>query len=411
MTSRKGGGNNTFMGDAGAGSYSPKGKKIEGSTSGPNIEQLSRDMADVNVDPTQEDGWEVIGKKSKNRSGAAAGAGKILGSSTPAPKAWGQSGGLPRQGWGTNGGAGRASGHSAQAADFRRPAGRGYSKPQPAPRTRESAYTAPKRPGPAVAPPLQDGWQWGARSGSSGSQAKDDVNNSNLPQDGSVDGYDSESDMARNHPDDDNSDDEELPEDTDDDLSDDYDSDVSQKSHETRKKSKLFKGFFEALDKLTVDEINEPTRQWHCPACQNGPGAIDWYTGLQPLITHAKTKGAKRAMIHRGLAKLLDEELRRRGSSVIPPGEAFGKWRGLLETTTDREIVWPPVVVVMNTRLEQDENDKVRLLITVLFLIDTSSNGLGSCSFTDSPYVLAILLVCMLELHCCKWKVQGYRHL
>ncbi|KAJ6368403.1 hypothetical protein OIU78_000906 [Salix suchowensis] len=112
---------------------------------------------------------------------------------------------------------------------------------------------------------------------------------------------------------------------------------------------------------LTVcpfEDINEPARQWHCPACQGGPGAINWYRGLEPLITHAKTKGAKRVKLHRELAELLDEELSRRGSSVVPAGEVFGKWKGLKDEEKDHEIVWPPMVIVMNTRLEQDDNDK-----------------------------------------------------
>ncbi|KAJ6697561.1 hypothetical protein OIU85_003889 [Salix viminalis] len=107
-----------------------------------------------------------------------------------------------------------------------------------------------------------------------------------------------------------------------------------QPSHETRKSSRWFKKFFDSLDSLSIEEINEPARQWHCPACQGGPGAIDWYRGLQPLITHAKTKGSKRL------------------------GEVFGKWKGLKDDEKDHEIVWPPMVIVMNTRLEQDDNDK-----------------------------------------------------
>lgn len=113
------------------------------------------------------------------------------------------------------------------------------------------------------------------------------------------------------------------------------------------------------MDSLSIEEVNEPARQWHCPACQGGPGAIDWYRGLQPLITHAKTKGSKRVKLHRELAELLDEELSRRGTSVIPAGEVFGKWKGLKDDEKDHEIVWPPMVIVMNTRLEQDDNDKV----------------------------------------------------
>lgn len=111
--------------------------------------------------------------------------------------------------------------------------------------------------------------------------------------------------------------------------------------------------------RLKVNEINEQTRQWHCPACANGPGAIEWYKGLQPLMTHAKTKGATRVKLHRELATLLEEELRRRGTSVNPAGEQYGKWQGLRETSTDHEIVWPPIVIITNTFLDTDENDKV----------------------------------------------------
>uniref|UniRef100_A0A7N0UHZ5 Uncharacterized protein n=1 Tax=Kalanchoe fedtschenkoi TaxID=63787 RepID=A0A7N0UHZ5_KALFE len=157
----------------------------------------------------------------------------------------------------------------------------------------------------------------------------------------------------------DDGDDDSALDDSDDDLaSDEFDSDVSQKSHETRKKNRWFKKFFESLDGLTQEEINEPGRQWHCPACQGGPGAIDWFRGLQPLMTHAKTKGAKRVKLHREFADLLDEELYRRGTTAYPSGEQFGKWKGLTQKTPDHEIVWPPMVVVMNTQLELDENDK-----------------------------------------------------
>ncbi|MCI29380.1 protein SUPPRESSOR OF GENE SILENCING 3-like, partial [Trifolium medium] len=84
----------------------------------------------------------------------------------------------------------------------------------------------------------------------------------------------------------------------------------------------------------------------------------DWYKGLQPLVNHAKTKGSKRVKVHRELAALLDEELRRRGTTVVPAGEVFGKWKGLKDGEKDHEIVWPPMVIIQNTKLEQDENDK-----------------------------------------------------
>jgi hypothetical protein len=47
-----------------------------------------------------------------------------------------------------------------------------------------------------------------------------------------------------------------------------------------------------------------------------------------------------------------------RGTTMVPSGEQFGKWAGL-RGVTDREIVWPPMVIVMNTLLEKDDADKV----------------------------------------------------
>nr|CAD1842145.1 unnamed protein product [Ananas comosus var. bracteatus] len=352
MSSRKGGGK-TFQATAAAGGDpSAKGKGIDDSGSGkgnPKLDQLNRDMAEVNLD-SQESGWEVCGKKAKYKNNSAAG--KQLGSSNYAPKARGQSEGAPRQGWG-NPGYGRAPGNnSAPVADSRRPAGRGNSKMQPQSRAWEREYMAPP---PNVTPTLARGWQWASRNQSSGSQNRKEGEYPS--QDASV-GYNSDTDPVPQQTDDVSDDNDDLLVDSDDDLSDDYDSDASQKSHETGKKNRWFRGFFEALDKLTVEQINEQTRQWHCPACHNGPGAIDWYKGLQPLMTHAKTKGATRVKLHRELAALLEEELRRRGTSVVPAGELYGKWKGLRETTTDHEIVWPPMVVIMNTLLEQDESDK-----------------------------------------------------
>lgn len=234
------------------------------------------------------------------------------------------------------------SGNTLVRHSDRRPA-RGTPRPPPQNRSTGAELQAPRG---VVTAPLANGWQWGARSCPPGTESKE----GGLP----LSGCDPETDNAEG---DDTSDDD-NDDDMSDDLSDDYDSDASEKSFETRKNHKLFKGFFEVLDALSVEQLNEPTRQWHCPACKNGPGAIDWYKGLQPLMTHAKTKGSIKVKRHRELASLLEEELSRKGTSVVPSGEQFRKWKGLREGT-DREIVWPPMVVVMNTVLEQDEDDKV----------------------------------------------------
>ncbi|GMI70574.1 hypothetical protein HRI_000726700 [Hibiscus trionum] len=141
---------------------------------------------------------------------------------------------------------------------------------------------------------------------------------------------------------------------------DDYasDSDEDEKSHEAHKKSKWFNSFFESLEKLTVEEILSPLRQWHCPVCQGGPGAINWYRGVQAIMTHAMTKTTRRAKMHHVFAEVLVEEMRRRGAFIKPDNDAFGKWEGLNDRVADHEIVWPPMVIIMNTRYEQDENGK-----------------------------------------------------
>ncbi|KAF5181707.1 Suppressor of gene silencing protein [Thalictrum thalictroides] len=352
MNSRKGGVKPSF---AVLNSPSPSKGKSSSSGGGDNgssntsnvggVDQLSRDVGNMNISSTtaQDDGdWEVFAKKKNNRSGGGGGNGT-------AKQQWGtQSSSTPNSWVQPNAAGAKPTGgvtwqQAQKGGDPRRSNGRGTGNPQP------FVVPAPT----VVAPPLQHGWQWGARSGSFPVVA---------PGQGSAGGgqnYESEKATGGQHESDIEDEDDELIDDEDDDImSDGFDSDESTKSHETRKKHKWFKDFFGALDKLTVEELNDPLRQWHCPACKNGPGAIDWYRGLQPLMAHAKTKGARRVELHRELAEILDEELYRRGTSVIPAGEAFGKWEGLRENVADREIVWPPMVVVMNTQLGMDENDE-----------------------------------------------------
>ncbi|KAJ0090887.1 hypothetical protein Patl1_14794 [Pistacia atlantica] len=255
-----------------------------------------------------------------------------------------------KSGMRNNGGSGRNPGKTwAQTAESRTQPSGGNVKAQLTNRIPEKNYMAPQ---PVIPPPLERGWNWQSRAGSTPSRGFEDGQ-----KDKSVsEAYEDDADENYDDDIDDNSD---AVDDSDDELlSDDFDSDTSQKSHETRKKSRWFSKFFESLDSLTVEEINEPARQWHCPACQRGPGAIDWYHGLQPLVTHAKTKGSRRIKLHRELAELLEEELHRRGTSPYPVAELFGKWKGLKDEDKDHDIIWPPMVVILNTKLEKDENDK-----------------------------------------------------
>lgn len=358
---------------------SAKGKGISGASS-PSVDQLSHNMADVNLNSGQDDGeWEVA-RKPKNRAGSSAA--KQWGSqSNNNSRAWGNPNMGQKQGIRNNGGPGRAYGNTrlTQTADPKRPAGRGHVRPQPSTRGFEGNYMAPQ---PVIGPPLQHGWNWSAVAGSTQSKGSQDdglQNNESISEPHHSDDVEADKYGNADEVDDDDSD---AIDDTDDDLlSDESDSDASQKSHNTRKKSKWFKKFFDILDSLSVNEINDPARQWHCPACQRGPGSIDWYRGLHPLMTHAKTKGSSRLKVHRELAELLEEELCQRGTSVVPAGEVFGKWKGLKDDEKDHEIVWPPMVVIMNTKLEQDDNDKVGYHI---FLSVTCSNIQIYCHYKSS---------------------------
>ncbi|KAK2656429.1 hypothetical protein Ddye_009481 [Dipteronia dyeriana] len=349
MSSRRGGGKPFATGASN--SQSSKAKNVS-EISNPQVEQLAHSVTDFSLDSAQDDGgWEVYAKKSKNRAGNSAA--KPWGSQNPSNIARGHPDAAQKQGMRGNNVSGRASGSTwpGQTADSRIPAGRGNARPQLTSKGTEKNYIVPQ---PGIRPPLEHGWNWQSRAGSSQSKGSEEFQKKD-----NSDVEDHKDRVGSDDYDDENGDDSDAADDSDDELlSDDFDSDTSQKSLETRKRSRWFIKFFESLDSLSVEEINEPARQWHCPACQGGPGAIDWYRGLQPLMTHAKTKGAKRVKLHRELAELLDEDLRRRGTSVIPPGEMFGKWKGLKEEEKDHEIVWPPMVIIMNTKHDKDENDK-----------------------------------------------------
>lgn len=74
---------------------------------------------------------------------------------------------------------------------------------------------------------------------------------------------------------------------------DDLESDESEKSHETKKKAAWCRSFFQDLDFLSFEQIQEYDREWHCPCCLGGEGANDWYQGLGSLVTHAKTRSKR----------------------------------------------------------------------------------------------------------------------
>ncbi|CAN6458689.1 unnamed protein product [Victoria cruziana] len=140
----------------------------------------------------------------------------------------------------------------------------------------------------------------------------------------------------------------------------DYDSDADREvTPEVLKKSKRFRAFFEFLESQGTEQINEGSCRLHCPACKGGVGAIEWYRGVQSVLNHAKNVSSKRVRLHRKFAEVLERELKQRGARLVVrmDDEPFGKWKTCQEMNDD-DIVWPPMVIVQNTRLEKDENDK-----------------------------------------------------
>ncbi|XP_047254596.1 protein SUPPRESSOR OF GENE SILENCING 3-like [Capsicum annuum] len=299
----------------------------------PTVDEINLGVQDMGLNSEQNDGWEVYARKPKNRGGNTTG--KQWSPQNPSTKAWGNH---KTKAWGRrdvvdksgmrkNVGSGRGSRYNWSAPN----------DPQKLamPLQHDGGFPSPA----AVRPAPKNAWDWSA-----GAAAAHPKGSSPVADDDKASEHDSEDNEL------------DFLDESDDDLQyDDFDSDVTEMSHEIRKKNRWFKQLFESLDSLTVTEINDSERQWHCPACKGGPGAIEWFTGLQSLMTHAKTKGI-RVKIHRELAELLEEELRQRGTSVVPPSEMYGRWDGI--EFKDKEIVWPPMVVIMNTRLDKDENDK-----------------------------------------------------
>ncbi|GAB2277241.1 Protein SUPPRESSOR OF GENE SILENCING [Dionaea muscipula] len=295
------------------------------------VEHIVKCVADISLDGSEDGDWEQVIWKNRNiSSGPTANKWAANASSN----AWEQPVMVQKQDMRGSGGSAKvpSSAWNSQIPDNRIATGKvataGYEN---------------KNLAAAMPSPLKNEWNWSGRTAPINTKS---VNNE-VKELVSADVGDLK---------DDSDDDDDAYSDDDDDLLSD-DSDDSPKSFAARKNHRMLKAFFEVLDRLAVEEISEPERRWHCPACQGGPGAIEWFRGLQSLMTHAKTKGSIRVKLHREFADLLEEELCSRGA-VVQSVESFGQWQGLKQESRDFEIVWPPMVIIMNTRLEKDENDK-----------------------------------------------------
>lgn len=87
--------------------------------------------------------------------------------------------------------------------------------------------------------------------------------------------------------------------------------------HEEQKKRDKFKELFTRLDNMTVEQISKSAKQWGCPLCIKGPGSNKKYATVWALVQHAQKK-PENLKSHRDLARILEEELRRRGVEPQP---------------------------------------------------------------------------------------------
>ncbi|PUZ74494.1 hypothetical protein GQ55_1G070300 [Panicum hallii var. hallii] len=119
-------------------------------------------------------------------------------------------------------------------------------------------------------------------------------------------------------------------------MSDECDSE-SVETCESRAKQSLSTSFFEILKQLSIEELNEPTRQWHCPACRNAPGAVVWYKGLKDLMHHVQTESS-RVSHHRKLDALLEDP---HGTSLLAAHKPFDNRKGLQKSSLCRPVAKP----------------------------------------------------------------------
>lgn len=136
-------------------------------------------------------------------------------------------------------------------------------------------------------------------------------------------------------------------------------------SREEARRSSWLRGFVAWMGKMSTEEVAVML----CPACKGGPGGSQRYRGFHALLDHARRVMAKRVRLHRRFAEILEEELRTRrpgrqgdGSeqTTATDEKCEGLGGGAEGVAGDRRVPWPPMVVVLNTRLgKQEGSDKV----------------------------------------------------
>ncbi|CAI5494944.1 unnamed protein product [Closterium sp. Naga37s-1] len=128
--------------------------------------------------------------------------------------------------------------------------------------------------------------------------------------------------------------------------------------------------FLKHLSMMGKEQILAQDCQYKCTACRAGKGEIHWWPGIHSLLQHAETIRSRRISEHRAFAAAVHVHLRERGV-VLEGGGAGregeegtlqGQWRGVEGWRAEEEnamVLWPPVVIVRNTRLQRGADGQV----------------------------------------------------
>ncbi|GBG78421.1 hypothetical protein CBR_g26449 [Chara braunii] len=137
------------------------------------------------------------------------------------------------------------------------------------------------------------------------------------------------------------------------DIDEDDEWEITEDEHRCYEK-KFYGGFMESLRKMDTDRFDSSSCEGCCPVCKT----VDHFVKLSSFEQHAKTKKSRRRA-HQAFAIAIARlrEARAKEGSSSKLSSAAQIWRSL-EASADVQIVWPPWVIVQNTRKDKDASGK-----------------------------------------------------
>lgn len=132
----------------------------------------------------------------------------------------------------------------------------------------------------------------------------------------------------------------------------------------TKKKlRKSLQVFLDGLDSPSNEDLENEKQNWKCLVCEGGPGKTQWWGGLRKLTSHLLNKTQIwRPEEHREFGLKLVSKLEERGvklfSGFPKMEEICSRSKGVQRERFLQPVVWPPMVLVVNTHLYPTEDGK-----------------------------------------------------